>query len=381
MRHGRPLRAQLQGRGFSLTELMISMALAGIVVAGAMQMHVAFSAQAHRQQEVADMQQTLRVSMMILERAIRNAGSGIVGAKKIVGRDPQGSNCPGAFGTWYGFQYSNRNAYTDPIGPPSGAYTTLGSAANDADPDWFKTVSADMGASLDATDGSGANLIVIPDPAALANWHTGDIFQIVTSNQWNPPPPPTSSGPHCSDQPFREVSAGGVVAGNKIQHNPAQSIRCFNPTPATDICIGNGVTFPAGGFPVRHISSSHTAYRIDNVSDPMTPRLVMRTAPFGTALTGAPWTVIAENVEDMQIALLMKDGRVCGDSINPGDDPAVCDPSLAQAVRLTLVVRSSSIVPGVATGSLGGYEDEPVVPVTDHRLRRAMTTIIQMRNN
>src|SRR5262249_27845718 len=126
-----------------------------------------------------------------------------------------------------------------------------------------------------------------------------------------------------------------------VQHNPAQANRCYNYPNKADPCLLD--PWPGGSpVPVTHLSGMITAYRVMPVGDALnptpTPKLTMRTAPMGTAYDAAnpPWTIIAENIEDMQLALIMYDGRICYSV----DDPAQCKPSEAVAVRVTLVARS-----------------------------------------
>ena len=109
----------------------------------------------------------------------------------------------------------------------------------------------------------------------------------------------------------------------------------------------------------------------------------MRSAPAGTKFADAnyPWTVLAENIEDMQIAIILSNGTVCTSQDNP--TPSGCDMTKAVAVRVTLVGRSSSPIAGATPTMKGGYEDEPTIAPTapdSLYLRRAMTATITLRN-
>jgi len=89
------------------------------------------------------------------------------------------------------------------------------------------------------------------------------------------------------------------------------------------------------GATLRRLSASSTVYRVDTSG--ASPKLTMRTAPFGTPFADAahPWVPIADGVEDLQIAVVGADGTIC-------EEARRCDFARAAAVRLTLVGRSST---------------------------------------
>jgi prepilin-type N-terminal cleavage/methylation domain-containing protein len=375
-----------RARGFTLIELMIALALAGLVVGGALQLHASFNRQAMRQNEIADMQQTLRVSMLILERAVRQAGSGIQGGK-LVAASSDVKGCSGVVVNYYGFDWSDDNTYQDPRIVKTAVHTDGDGTAAGLDPDWFATVSADVGGLVLASGNNGSNVEVENQATAdLSSYEDGDLFQIIY--------PPGAvmgctingkSGQDCSlANCTREISAGGAHGGNGgtkyIQHNPAKSNSCFNVQPSKDDCTSNLSAKPPAT--IHHIAGDRTVYRVMTPSDPLnkrgSPKLTMRVAPIGTAEDDAahPWRIIAENIEDMQLALIMKDGRIC----NSIDDLTQCDPTQAAAVRITLVARSSSQIPGMTIGKVGQYEDEAAPTAKDGYLRRSMTAQIEPRN-
>jgi prepilin-type N-terminal cleavage/methylation domain-containing protein len=384
-----------RARGFTLIELMIALALAGLVVGGALQLHASFNKHATRQNEVAEMQQTLRVSMLIIERAIRSAGAGLPGGRMV--EPGSGSGCTGAAITHYGFQWSNKNPYSDPIS------VQTSTSYNDADPDYFMITNAAVTPAVFADGDNGANVTIhqTTPPPDLNAFNPGDLFVVVfpPGAQCKPPGSaqvacatllglPATAQATC----IREISAGAAHGGSggtkMLQHNPAQSNRCFNVSPPSqDPCTSNIASIvPSGSYAtIRHLTASSTAYRVipatgDPLSDGKTPKLTFRTAPWGTAEVDPVygWTVIAENIDDMQIALVMNDGRVA----NVVDDPLVYDPTQAYAVRVTLSVRSSSPLEGVGVQTQVGAEDETLAaPATnDYYLRRSLTAEIELRN-
>ena len=91
--------------------------------------------------------------------------------------------------------------------------------------------------------------------------------------------------------------------------------------------------------------------------------------------------IIAENIEDMQLALVMADGRICYQTDDPLLPSPGCDPSTAVSVRVTLVARSEAEIAGYNDGQMVTSENRTVVSATkDGYLRRAVTSQVEMRN-
>lgn len=327
--------------GFTLAEFLIVNGLAGMVVAGAFILQASFHNQSRRQQQISEVQQTLRLAMLILERSIRTSGSGMVGGQMTLNANA----CAGAPINYYGFQFSDRNVY------PQVAFVSA-SGGNDTDPDWFRVIAADSTAPNLAGSDTGTSTTVV---GSLASWSVGQLFLVIN-------PPPKAS---C----LREATS---VAGSAVGHaSPGVNYPCSNPSP--DPCVA------ATGFaaPVSHFINEMLFRVFPATSASDSPKLALRQAPIGNIDTAAfPWTIITDNIEDMQIAMLMRDGRVCFDV----DDPVVCNPTQLAAVRVTLVGRTPTIVAGAPPSQTGGYEDEGAVAVNDGYLRRAITAEIQLRN-
>lgn len=344
------MRRSVAVRGFTLVELLVSLALAGLVVAGALQLHIHFNSNAERQREITEVQQNLRVAMAILERNVRSAASGIPRGEL---RSEYGA---GGVQRFYGFQFSNSNTYDD---PKTTFDTTIGDS--DTDPDWFRIVAADnsvaYGGRLPA-GGTGRALEI----NSTTGWSIGDVVVV---------------SPSAQTPCVREVT--GTASGTPPQLLlGASSTNGFNPGGADDTCV-KGMPSPMA---LRRVPRRYTAFRIepDAANGGRVPRLQMRTASFGTSATAAAWTTIAEHIEDMQVAVILASGQICGEVNADTDNPASCDFSQAAAVRITLVARSSQRIPGVTDQIVGGYEDRPGVKVSDGLIRRALTTVIHLRN-
>jgi prepilin-type N-terminal cleavage/methylation domain-containing protein len=372
-----------RARGFTLIELMIALALAGMVVGGALQLHIAFNRQSQRQQSIAEIQQTLRVSMQILEKAIRTAGQGLPLSHSIA----PFTGGVGCSPTYYGFQWSNANAYAD----PPGSYYTAGANA-DTDPDWFRIIASDTigdtGATLQADTATTVSFYGVPGIAQ--SWKLNDLFVVIPDAKTDPVvyAPPNCTQTYCNGKAYQVTSA---YAGIPTQATPGSvgiaTSSCWNPTAASDVCLGGARAGCAQlTSQLRKIPNGGTVYRILDKNDtnfpqtfPNTPKLVMSTMPFGTAASAMAWTVLADNVEDMQIALILKDGTVCSWNDNPLTG---CPFGSALAVRVTLVARSATPQGSALMSPTGGYEDEPqVTPASpDGYIRRAMTTTVILRN-
>lgn len=333
-------------RGFTLVELLVSLALAGLLVAGALQIHINFNSASRRQAEITEVQQTLRVAMLVIERTMRAAGAGMALGEL---RAEYGAGLV----RYYGVQFSNSNTYADPK-------TTFDSTPgnDDTDPDWFRVITADNANVYSArlpAGGDGHQLEV----NTLTGWQVGDVLQVNN---------PTGSGL----TPCARQVTGTLVATPPRLVMAAGDSRGFNMGGIDDTCI-KASKFPA---PIRRFPMAATVFRVSN------DRLMMRTSALGTAETAAAWTTLAEGIEDMQVAVVLLDGRVCGESGTnmDVDDPALCDFSKATAVRVTLVAKSSSVQGGLGEQITGGYEDRPGVKVSDGFFRRSMTSQFHLRN-
>jgi prepilin-type N-terminal cleavage/methylation domain-containing protein len=407
--------------GFTLIEIMIALALAGLVVGGALQLHASFNRHAERQAEIADMQQTLRVAMLMMERYIRSAGDGLPGGKIVEGSVPTIPCGVPSPPTHWGFRWWDKNAsrddstdyqtdgtYVDPT-PDSFAVITA-NAPNQAPPSYFAQ-SDTTGSSLTLLttnpmtapsgkliygvghdDGNTLFAIIFPPGAQCASGACSKVYfpQVQPVSVQLPNKSFVEQYSYC----VRELTAIVSGTGTALAHTTSGAKRCLNPSAASDDCAkAVGQYASSANYPtVRRIDAVSTMFRVMTSDDPLnantvagatpSPKLTMRTAPWGTAenAPGSPWTIIADNIDDMQLALVMNDGTVQ----NRLDNPVTYDSTRAFAVRVTLRARSSSPISGLGVQPNVGAEDELVgAPGDDaqHRyLRRSLTAEIELRN-
>ncbi len=406
-------------RGFSLIELMIAMSLGTLLLAGAFIMHAAFSKQSVRQQEIGDMQQGLRVASEMMVQAIRNAGQGMNGGTMNVAAQ---STCTAM--NYYPVEFSNSNVYKDPR-LSQADYDVVG-GDTDTDPDWLRVVAIDVTPRPDGTpsmvegqgfDTANSSAIEVPDTSLFP----ANSFVYVFNSSANEPQV-------CVRQVTATLgTALPAVLGTANKGGLIHLGNCYNPTnetagsPSTG-CLGTVAPVSPGGSPpgtYMFRKDGSVVFRVDQ-SDPKTPKLMVAYAPqtgaplAGTAPANMPWQILAENIEDLQVALILTDGTICGalgnsvDGPNPYLSPRTCgaadsnivndannaggapDPATVRvaAVRFTLTARSSNVVSGFAGGTStagiqstkGGFEDEPATTVSDGYLRRSLTTEVELRS-
>jgi prepilin-type N-terminal cleavage/methylation domain-containing protein len=359
-----------RARGFTIVELLISLGLAGILVAGAFQIHTVFNAQTVRQNQINEVQQSLRLTMGMIERAVRNSGAGLTNGKAIIN--------PGCTAQRAVYRVQYYNNVLPATWPPPGAggaavfdSTYLDKTTN---PDMLRIVSplSTTGLLATADTGTVATIQGIIPQQLLNN----DFLLFINNNS------STATNYGCLRQitngPFAATTnvvttlIGHGGAGSQCVNNDTTCTALFSPAliNATEVRVLRNQTFfrimpaPGGGS-----NSTKLGVLVTGIGDPQPPTV---------------WSVVADDIEDMQIALLMNDGRVCNDV----DDPALCDPSQAVALRVTLTGVTLSTANGMSQSVAGsgpvsqklGYEDTLPQAASDGFIRRSLTSEIILRN-
>lgn len=343
------MRARHRQQGFTLTELLVAVFLAGILAAAAFHIHYTFQSSFHRQEQITQMQQTMKVTRALLARYLRGAGAGVnanfwssCGSERQIGP----------------FVLHNSN--------PFGS-TDLSDGGDDPDPDWFEVTGGDMNVSSPLSHQSAVTSAVRPvlDPA---KFKPGDVIGV-------------------GNEKGMCLFMVTHVMNNDIQHRPVANqlpmAACYNADHARQKCEDVLQThFLEAGGNVINFSARTAAFRIDD-TDPKRPLLMMAAGAAGGDPTLYQWQPIAEGVEDMQIGLHV-------DTSNPADtmgdvwvnsrDLRANELDRVRAVRLSLVMRSLSEVPGLSGGRRPGLEDRQPAAVTDGYVRRVVTTVFKLRN-
>lgn len=347
--------AHRDSRGFTLTELVVTMVLSTVIAIGAFHIHATFSASLNRQDEITRIQGTMKIARAMLERKIRPAGAGMVG---VVSTDCGGTHSVGPF------TIHNNNVI--------GGTPDTADGGTDNDPDWFEVISANMGASA-YLDGQAPIMGVTKPVQDTKGFKEGSLMGLRNGNGV------------CIFMVSKIMNSG-----KKIQYNPGGGgslgalLTCYNQAAHRKDCEDNVMMdhFMQPGDQIIDLSSGSFALRI-NDSKPARPVLEMAAGVAGGDPNLYEWKPVAVNVEDMQIAVHLDtsappDGM--GDIWVNSRDLTTAELMNVRAVRLSLVFRSNNEVSGWSSGRRPALEDRPAATTNDGYIRRVMTTVIKLRN-
>ncbi|MFH2006389.1 MAG: PilW family protein [bacterium] len=348
----RPHRDRLQ-RGFTLAEMMITMVLGTVVAIGAFHIHATFQYSLHRQDEITRIQGTMKVTRQLLERRIRPAGAGMTGTV---------SHWCGGQTQMGPFVFHNSNV----IGQKD---LTGGNADND--PDWFEIMAADMSRNGNLTS-SHPVTSVVKDLTNPTYFQPGTLFGLKNANGV------------CilmvTDVKMNKDGTGTI----SYQQGGDPLWQCYNNAQWKQDCRNDVLKsndLPAGSE-ILNFGAGTFGMRIDS-SKPAVPVLMMASGVAGGNALLYDWQPLAMHVEDLQIALHL-DTSVPADEM--GDiwvnDRDLTDAELGRvrSVRVSIVFRSASEIPGWRAGRRPALEDRPAANTTDGYIRRVMTTVIKLRN-
>ncbi len=333
--------------GFTLVELMVAMLLASMVVAAAFHIHSTYQIALHRQDQITRMQQTIQVTRRMMARVIRGAGGGLTTK---LGTVCGGQHLVGPF------ILHNRNSF--------GATDTT-NGGTDNDPDWFEVMGVDQNRSGVTSRSFPVTSQVKPTHQA-GRFRPGDLFVIQNDHGG------------C-------ILAVSRISWRYIQHRATgtQLARCFNRGASLQWCRQNlGTNTLPAGTKLLNLGGASAAFRIDD-SNPNRPLLMMASGVAGGDPTKYDWQPVAEGVEDMQIAVQLDTSDppdAMGDIWVNSRDLTTTEMFKVRAVRLSLVVRSASQVPGWKQGLRPGFEDRPAASTRDGYTRRVLSTVIKVRN-
>jgi prepilin-type N-terminal cleavage/methylation domain-containing protein len=303
-------------KGFTLVELLVTLAISGVVMAGVYSVFYTQQKSYTTQEQVSEMQQNLRACMLMMSRDARMAGFSF---------GPSGISYYDGSGTKYlsAIEGFNNN------------------------PDRIDIIYADasVSAKIDKHMPDSAGDLKVDSTAGFSD---GDLIII-------------TDGTNASLLEVTNVQSDGLV------HNAAAGN--INPP-------GGHNTFPPGGYDVGCdvYKVKYVSYDIDNTSDPAHPK--MRVDLDGPLGSGNPQP-LALNIEDLQFRYFFADGgeanapdNLDADDTNDSDD--------IRSVRINILARSDKVDPGF-TGNRPAIEDH-TAGGTDSYRRRLLTTEIKVRN-
>jgi hypothetical protein len=328
-----------------MVELMIAMFLSTVILMGAFHVHSTFQYSLHRQDEITKIQQTMKVTRDLLDRRLRAAGSGLIGTSV----------------AWCGGEHQ--------VGPTSlhnsntfGVWdTTEGGVDND--PDWIEIMSADRNMNGYLTKDHPLTGVV-KEVDKPENFVVGGLIGI--------------RGPTgvCIFM-VRDVKNGKLDYGT----GGSDLTKCYNDKQTCRFEILGYNALPAG-TEILNFSSGTFALRVDS-SNPRRPLLMMAQGVAGGDPAMYQWQPIAEHVEDMQIGVFLDTSTPpdpIGDVWVNSRDLTNDELTRVRAIRISLVFRSASEIPGWRAGRRPALEDRPAATTTDGYLRRVMTTTVKLRN-
>lgn len=350
---GRAVMKGIKNKGFTLIEILVSLAILGIVLAGIYSVYNMQHKSYIVQEQVAEMQQSERIALQMITRDIRMAGLGLSGCNsatggKIVfnedinengildiGEDVNGNG--GAPQVYDGLGYDGSDIITAVYYPfsPQG---TAGGYTNISGP----TGQISSSAILDVYDNTG--------------FAAGDAA-IITS---------ATDGCH-----YALIRITALPGGGQLQHNTMQS---FENLPGR---IGSG--FLQGDIVRKVISEGGggiITYAINN--NYQLTRAIGSSAP----------QPLADNIEDMQIAygIDTDNNRIVEDD-EWFNDPTGQDMTLLREIRLALVARTMREDPAYNTGTRPVIENHDpagsviTTPAQAVRYRRrVLQTTVKLRN-
>jgi hypothetical protein len=238
----------------------------------------------------------------------------------------------------------------------------------DDDPDWFEVMAAHKQKNGYLTKEKTVTSVNKPIDAPQ-NFQVGQLFGI-----------PGPDGV-C-------IMMVSKINGNKIYYQGNTPLmRCYNDKQNCRKEILGTNKLPINSE-ILNFSSGTFALRVDD-SVPARPVLMMASGVAGGDPTQYDWQPVVRGVEDMQIGVYLDtssppdrygDLWVNSRDLTVNGVNGVNELNRVRAVRLSLIFRSSSKVPGWTAGQRVALEDRPAATTRDGYLRRVLTTTIKLRN-
>lgn len=327
---------KIKNKGFTLVEILVSLAILGIVLAGIYSVYNMQHKSYIVQEQVAEMQQSERVALQMITRDLRMAGLGLQFCNDAAGGKVIFSDGPNVY---------NGDGYdaSDKIGVEYHSFSPK-----------------DEGETEITTNVPSISASSELDVKNTAGFADGDWVMVIDSGR--------------EDCHFALFCVTNVqAASNKLQHNPANGGPCAN-KPTYGNKLGSGFMIGDRVRKLNREDGGRIIYAIDNY------RLTR-------SVDGAAQP-LADNIEDMQVAygIDIDNDRILEDG-EWFNDPTGRDMTLLREIRLTLVARTTREDPAYNIGTRPVVEDhDPSVsavttPAQAARYRRrVLQSTIKLRN-
>ncbi len=322
--------------GFTLVELLVAIAVSGIVLAGLVQVLMTANRSYTHQDEMATLQQNLRIAKMDLERDVRVAGCGFGNAFYYLGNPV--------------FPMDNTDGGTTGADSLTISYVDYDASCNGALP------------PLTPTAITPISITVTPptNPPYTTSW--------------------TAGVPDCAVLPFLAVYTYYIPSTNSSLP-PSMYSYVFTVT-----SVPNATTLNCSSLPINAIPSTSTNNTINFFSatqlvtvtyslDSVNCTLIRNQQPAN--ING----VIAENIEDLQFAFGLD--TTGGGTVDTWVNDAVLSTTQKtqiRLVRISIVGRSSDQLSGQSLNTRPLVEDHAAGTVSDKYLREQLQFEVTPRN-
>jgi prepilin-type N-terminal cleavage/methylation domain-containing protein len=335
--------------GFTLVELMVVLVIAGMLLAGVYTMMIRQQKSYQTQDQVVEVQQNLRSSLILLRYDLRMMGHGLPGGTPVISVH---SNNAGVMGTDSITFSANLGATTVamPVTMPDGTVTKR----------WPLVTGSPVAIPVASTNGFSGGMVDLVDLSTGILIANANVTAITTINppgqaalMLSPCPPPTASCPAAMNM----LLSDGTYIGQSFQTisysvdpNGAGSPDCQNP-PCLERTVGATVSVLAEG-----VEDFQVAYGFDGINGLVPPVLDGNITEVGAAANDDEWV-----------------NNVAGEAW-----PA--DTSGLRAIRISLLLRTINRDPSYTGGTTGVLEDHTWNSALDGYRRRVIQIVENVRN-
>jgi prepilin-type N-terminal cleavage/methylation domain-containing protein len=348
---GEIMRKSGNSFGFTLIELLIAVFISSLVFAGAFNIQAVFNETITKETSISNVQNNVDSLKMYFRKMIKRSGAGLTGVVAM-------RNCSGLYEYIPPIMIHNINSY------PATSDNSLGGTDND--PDWIEFVAPDSVAVTSVED--WFQLSTRAKVYSTTDFHTRDIVALNIGNV------------SCL---MRVNSVYNSTTIKYLTWTSRGGLYCINPSNSQHPgCLLTSKLYnPPGIINITSLGEfPFQALRVD-LSNPKNPLLMHGIRMMENGGTNYTWSVIAEGIEDMQLAFHL-DTSIPPDSrgeiwIN-SRDLLFTEYGKIRSVRVSLVARSSHPNSTVKTRR-PAFEDRSQGTL-DNYLRRRVSFVVNMPN-